>query len=70
MAHGRPHVEKRVWRVAGWKLNQSNKFVLVTLNFSFSGYTKHMYRREAKGGGAKHRTVEGSAPLSPLDAPT
>lgn len=64
-----PHFPQE-WRMAGWKLNRSKNLGLVTLNFSLAGYTKPMYRREAKGGGAKHRTVEGSAPLSPLDAPT
>jgi len=52
----------------GWLETES--FRAVALNFRRSGYTKHMYRREATGDGAIHRTVGGSAPLSPLDAPT
>ncbi len=43
---------------------------MVFLNFSRTAYTKHPYRREAKRDGAMQRTVEGSVPLSPYDAPT
>ena len=51
-------------------LLQTESIQIVSLNFPRIGYTKHTYRREATVDGAKHRTVEGSAPLSPLDAPT